>query len=315
MMRIRDLNRWQAFAGHLSFSLLLGMVVFALFRFLWYPGALFTLAGAGKLMLLVVGIDVILGPLLTLIVFNPGKKSLIWDLAVILVVQVSALGYGVWVMAQSRPVFLVGATDRFELVTANQIRAEDLASASKPEWQRLSWAGPVVVGARPPSDPDERMSMVLGAMEGGPDLTQLPRYYVPLPEVMEKLLKESKPLAYFESIAPREVADLRAWLQKRNFDESNVAILPLKARKGMGALMIDRPSATPLRTATFDGYGKVSKDAVESKQTGADGESPTLSHSGREGLPIGTAYASIPWHACRAGPRARDQGQLPVPRA
>jgi len=159
------------------------------------------------------------------------------------------------------------------------------------------------------------MSMVLGAMEGGPDLTQLPRYYVPLPEVMEKLLKESKPLAHFESIAPREVADLRAWLQKRNFDESNVAILPLKARKGMGALMIDRPSATPLRTATFDGYGKVSKDAVESKQTGADGESPTLSHSGREGLPIGTAYASIPWHACRAGPRARDQGQLPVPRA
>ena len=49
---------------------------------------------------LVVGIDVVLGPLLTLIVFHPKKKSLIWDLAVIVAVQLGALGYGVWVMAQ-----------------------------------------------------------------------------------------------------------------------------------------------------------------------------------------------------------------------
>ncbi|HWT14265.1 MAG TPA: type IV pilin accessory protein, partial [Patescibacteria group bacterium] len=103
-MGIRGLNRWQASAGHLGFSVVLGLAVFALFRFLWYPDALFTLAGAGKLLLLVVGIDVVLGPLLTLIVFHPAKKSLIWDLAIIVAVQFGALGYGVWVMAQSRPV-------------------------------------------------------------------------------------------------------------------------------------------------------------------------------------------------------------------
>ena len=87
-MGIRNFNRWQAFGGHLSFSLLLGLAVFALFRWVWYPDALFELGGAGKLMALVVGIDVVLGPLLTLIVFNPRKRSLIWDLAVILALQI-----------------------------------------------------------------------------------------------------------------------------------------------------------------------------------------------------------------------------------
>jgi hypothetical protein len=256
-MRIRDLNRWQATAGHLTFSLLLGLAVFALFRFLWYPGALFSLAGAGKLMLLVVGIDVILGPLLTLIVFNPKKKSLIWDLAVIVAVQLGALGYGVWVMAQSRPVFLVGVVDRFELVAANEIHPDELAKASKPEWRTLSWTGPIIVGAKAASNPDERMAQAMDAMRGGPDLPQLPKYFVPISDVSERLISESRSLSEFEPIAPKDVTHLRAWLHDRSIDESTVAVLPLKARLGMGAMMIDRETASPLTTATFDGYAQL----------------------------------------------------------
>lgn len=264
-MRIRNLNRWQASAGHLSFSLLLGLAVFALFRFLWYPGALFSLAGAGKLMLLVVGIDVVLGPLLTLIVFNPKKKSLIWDLAVVVAVQLGALGYGVWVMAQSRPVFMVGATDRFELVTANQIRPEELALAPNPEWLQLSWTGPVLVGARPPADPDERLNLALRALEGGPDVTQLPRYFVPISEIIDKLVPAFKPLEEFEQVAAAEVNELRAWLGARGIDESKVAVLPLKARAGMGAVLIDRQSAEPLQTASFDGYATERQNTQEAR--------------------------------------------------
>lgn len=264
-MGVRSLNRWQAFACHLSASAVLGLAAFALFRFLWYPGALFTLAAADKLLLLVVGIDVVVGPLLTLIVFNPRKKSLIWDLAMILAIQIAALGYGVWVMAQSRPVFLVGATDRFELVTANQIRPEDLAAAPRPEWRRLPWTGPVVVGARPPVDPDLRLNIALQAVQGGPDVPQLPQLFVPLSDVVEKLLSESRPLADFDHNAPEEIGAIREWLRRRNINESMVAILPLKARGGIGAVVIDRTSARPLRTAMFDGYGSSSNELDGSK--------------------------------------------------
>ncbi len=62
MIGLRSLNRYQASAGHLGFSLMLGVAVFVLFRYLWYPDALFALAGADKLLLLVVGIDVVMGP-------------------------------------------------------------------------------------------------------------------------------------------------------------------------------------------------------------------------------------------------------------
>jgi hypothetical protein len=252
-MNLRNLNRWQAGGGHLSFSVLLGAAVFTLFRFVWYPDALFELGGAAKLMLLVVGIDVALGPLLTLIVFDPKKKSLIWDLAVIVALQVAALGYGVWVMAQSRPVFLVGATDRFELVTANQIEPESLRSASRPEWRRLSWTGPVRVGARPPADPDERLNLAIQAIQGGPDMVQLPEYFVPVSEVVASLVSNSRPLSDFERSQPEQVARLRAWLAGRGIAESSAAVLPLKARTGTGAILIDRATGVPLRTATFDG--------------------------------------------------------------
>lgn len=257
-MRIRNLNRWQAFAGHLSFSLLLGLAVFVLFRYLWYPDALFTLAGAGKLMLLVVGIDVTLGPLLTLVVFNPRKKSLIWDLSAIIALQVGALGYGVWVVAQSRPVFLVGAVDRFELVTANMIHPTELAAAAQSEWQSLSWRGPVVVGTKPPENVDERLRQALDALNGGPEITQLPRYFVPLESISATLLKAARPLASFDDLAPTEIASLRSWLQRNGRLESDVAVLPLKARFGIGAILIDRTSAKPLVSATFDGYAKPS---------------------------------------------------------
>lgn len=266
-MRIRNLNRWQASAGHLSFSLLLGLAVFALFRFLWYPGALFSLAGAGKLMLLVVGIDVVLGPLLTLIVFNPKKKSLIWDLAVIVAVQLGALGYGVWVMAQSRPVFLVGVVDRYELVAANDIHPDELAKAARPEWKSFSWTGPVVVGAKAADDPDERMAQAMDAMQGGPDLHQLPKHYVPVEDVAERLAMRSRILSDFDAIAPKDAATLRAWLARKRLDEAAVAIVPLKARLGIGAVLIDRESGRPLQTATFDGYAAAGRgdNATESE--------------------------------------------------
>ena len=254
MMTIRSLNRWHASAGHFSFSLALGLAIFTLFRFIWYPGALFPLGGAGKLLFLVVGIDVVLGPLLTLIVFHPKKKSLIWDLAVIVAVQLGALGYGVWVMAQSRPVYLVGAIDRYELVTANNIHPDELAAAAQPEWKSLSWFGPVVVGTKAPDNPTERIDQALAALNGGPDLAQLPRYFVPLSAIADKLVEKSRPLADYETIAREHITELRRWLKANGIDESSVAVLPLKARLGVGAVLIDRNTAIPLRTATFDGY-------------------------------------------------------------
>jgi len=49
----------------------------------WYPPPLFQLLGGFELLLLIVAVDIALGPLLTLVVFKSGKKRLKFDLSVI----------------------------------------------------------------------------------------------------------------------------------------------------------------------------------------------------------------------------------------
>lgn len=96
-------SRWQAFAIHLALSLLVLFIVSAVVLFLWYPGEFKSLGGLYGLKV-IAGVDVVLGPLLTLIVFNTAKKSLKWDLSIIACMQLAALGYGLWAVQSGRPI-------------------------------------------------------------------------------------------------------------------------------------------------------------------------------------------------------------------
>ena len=93
-MTLASLNRWKASALHLALSAAIGVAVVALMLALWYPQPYFAAMGGDTLILLLIGVDVVIGPLITLIVFDPKKKSLRFDLAVIAVLQLAALVYG-----------------------------------------------------------------------------------------------------------------------------------------------------------------------------------------------------------------------------
>ena len=123
MLKLASLNRWQAAGSHLALSAIIGATVLAAMIFVWYPPPYFEAAGGNDLVLLMLGVDVALGPLLTLAVFNPrkGMGKLRFDLAVIAFFQLAALAYGVHVMFIARPSYLVFAVDRFDLVMANTL--------------------------------------------------------------------------------------------------------------------------------------------------------------------------------------------------
>src|SRR5207237_5351990 len=90
--RIR--TRWQASATHLLISVLIGLAMLLLMLELWYPSPLFEAAGGNGLFLIVVGVDIVIGPLITLVIFKRGKPGLKLDLALIAVLQLAALTYG-----------------------------------------------------------------------------------------------------------------------------------------------------------------------------------------------------------------------------
>ena len=87
----------QATGIHLLFSLLLVLVGFALLL-MWYPAWLFWSDGGIQVLWLLVGVDLVLGPALTFVVYNP-KKSIrerLLDLSLILIIQLAAFGYGMY---------------------------------------------------------------------------------------------------------------------------------------------------------------------------------------------------------------------------
>src|SRR5512135_2529347 len=171
-MKLASLNRWQAAAIHLALSALIAATAFGLIIALWYPGAYFEAMGGRELLIILVSVDVCIGPLLTLVVFNPAKKELRRDLAIIAAIQLAALAYGAWVTFGARPVYLVFAKDHFDVVAANELDPADLDQA-RPEYRSLSLTGPRMIGVRMPDDPTERQAVMAGLLVGK-DLQNFP---------------------------------------------------------------------------------------------------------------------------------------------
>ena len=93
-MSAKAFSRWQAAGTHFLICVAIAVVVVVLMLEVWYPRPLFEAAGGNGLLYILVGVDVILGPLLTLVVFKAGKRGMKFDLAAIAAVQVAALIYG-----------------------------------------------------------------------------------------------------------------------------------------------------------------------------------------------------------------------------
>ena len=117
------MNRWKAFAIHLAISVVVFLGLLGVILTVWYPGILFSVDGGWSGLKLVMGVDVVLGPLLTLIVYRAGKPGLKFDLSCIVTLQIACMGAGLWVVYQSRPIALVFAYDTFYSLAANEFES------------------------------------------------------------------------------------------------------------------------------------------------------------------------------------------------
>ena len=113
---LTEYNRYQAFAIHMAISLVIFLILLVFITQYWYPGILFDTGNGWKAIGMIIGIDLILGPLLTLIVFNPMKSSLKFDLSVIALVQTAALIYGIWTIHQTHPIALAFINTSFSTI-------------------------------------------------------------------------------------------------------------------------------------------------------------------------------------------------------
>lgn len=127
---LTEYNRYQAFAVHMAISLVIFFILLVCITQYWYPGILFDTGNGWKAIGMIVGIDLVLGPLLTLIVFNHNKSSLKLDLAIIALVQTAALAYGSWTIHQTRPVAIAFVNKSFITLYADSILGQALVNTT-----------------------------------------------------------------------------------------------------------------------------------------------------------------------------------------
>ncbi|WP_180097390.1 MULTISPECIES: TfpX/TfpZ family type IV pilin accessory protein [unclassified Acinetobacter] len=216
-------RRIKFFLGHLFISVLIAILLIGLLFFIWYPYPLASAVGVTQIFLMMLAIDVIVGPLLGWLVYKEGKKTLKFDLAVIIAIQIAALSYGVYSIEQGRPAWLVYNVDRFELVRKNELVDSNIQRAH-PQFQQPSWFKPQYVATEFAKDTQQRNDEMFAEVFSGISIAQRPERYVELSQAKNQIQKRALPLKELEQY------NLKTGVERTlaKYPDAN-AWLPLKA--------------------------------------------------------------------------------------
>jgi hypothetical protein len=165
---------------------------------------------------------------LTLVVFRSGKRGLKFDLAVIAVLQMAALLYGLNVISAARPAFLVFTVDRLVAVSANQLDDADLKLAPA-GFDRAPWSGPRMAFAHMPEDRDTAEAIMFTALRGK-DLEKYPQHYQDYSANAAAVVARAKPLALLAARDAAASAKVQRLVARSGVAESELGWLPLVAR-------------------------------------------------------------------------------------
>jgi hypothetical protein len=222
-----EIKRSRAFLSHLALSGVIVGAIILLILLIWYPSPYFQAIGAWSALKILVGVDLIVGPLLTLIVFKPGKPRLAMDLAVIAAVQLVALSYGVTVLYQERPYYTVFAVDRLYILADKDVST----GAASPAWIDKPLRGPLYAAAVLPEDVMARQRLMEETVfEGKPDIHQRPEFWVPYAAERASVLERGHPLSLLLEKAPEEAGEISALINRLDASLDDFVFLPLEAR-------------------------------------------------------------------------------------
>jgi hypothetical protein len=141
--------------------------------------------------------------------------------------------------------------DRFALVSAADLDAADLAQGSKPEFRRLSWTGPLTVGAKLPPLGKARTEILFSSVKGK-DVDEMPKYYVDYSAVSADLLTKAKPVSALpvRDVETRNLLDTA--VRKTGLPAERLVWVPVTALKANMIMLLDAQSGQPVRAAAVN---------------------------------------------------------------
>lgn len=227
---------FKALLVHVTLSVILMALLAVLVFGVWYPKPYFDLMGSWHLLLMIAGVDLVCGPILTFVAANSNKpkSELVRDFSIIAIVQLCAFAYGVYALAQSRPVADIFDKDRFYVAAAGQINQEKLKDA--PEGMReLPLFGILKGGARKAANQEEFVSGLDMSLSGIPPAVR-PNWWVTEKDADAAITKAKIPLENLFAAKPAVKAEVENRLDGRN--AADLYYLPFTAEKNWDWIVV-----------------------------------------------------------------------------
>lgn len=234
-MRALLVNKLKATAIHLSISIVIFIGILYLILFHWYPEPFFTAEGGWEGIRLMAFVDLVLGPTLTLIVFNHTKKKLVIvaDLSIIAMIQITALVWGGHTVYSKRPVALAYYDYAFFTVTADYYAKQGVPI---PDFSELDDNFPPLVAVRMPETEAEQQRFNELAARSVPIYAQS-YLYVPVVSKLEQLKRnvvDIEEIMHYNAQMKEEI------LMKTGGEVDNYLYLALQAKFHNVIMIIDR---------------------------------------------------------------------------
>lgn len=216
----------------------------------WYRWPGWYLADARSIALMLIGVDLTLGPLLTLVVARSTKPraELVRDIGIIAGVQLCALIYGGVSLWMGRPLYYAFSANVLQLVQASDISAHEIALARQqhatliPHW----YSRPRWIWAPLPANPDEARKIVMSVFDGGDDVIDMPRYFRQWPDGASALRKQLKPVKNVAYFSPGQKKALGERMRAMGLDPDQANAMPLTGR-GPSLLVVFDPATLRVR--------------------------------------------------------------------
>ena len=247
-------SRLQAAGLHFGLCLVIAALAGLLVFGLWYPYPYRDISGGRELFFIVVSVDVILGPLITLVIFNRDKKwvELRMDLLVVVVIQLAALGYGLWTVFVARPVHLVFEYDRFRVVHALEVPPSMMDSLPA-NLQALPLLGPTLLSLRPFKNDEESVEATLQALKGL-SLSARPDLWQPYEAARAEILREARPVVKLKQRFAAQTAQIDRAASSAGRKADDLVYLPMVGRKTFWTVLLDPVTAQPLAFLPLDSF-------------------------------------------------------------
>jgi len=243
-------NRWQAFLIHLALSAVIFLVLLYLIVFVWYPQPYFAADGGWQGIRIIAGVDLVLGPLLTLIVYQRHKRTLKLDLGIIALIQFTALVWGTWLVYEQRTTVVTFADGIFYSLPA---KTAEMAGGKAITLMNNAERFPVYAVVRLPENPEELQKLKITSFSHGVPLYGFGDRYEPLsPATLPLVFAHRLDLGHASQDNPLIKEQLDAFLSGHGGVADDYAFLALQCRYQRLVLAMNRRDGAIVGTLDID---------------------------------------------------------------